>query len=158
MLNIAALIQANTAAIIAKTQDSVVEPLSSLLGENLVNDSSDVSTYNKEKTAFTSVTVVKSEHPLFSKLKEFSVETIKTEILTKVVTKLELTESIEIMSVRYDGQMKIDNSTTKAYIIRLKYFLNGKDEKQAVDDVTFEEPNFDGMPVISIMDDQAWGK
>ena len=151
MLSISALIQSNTAAIIAKTQDSVVEPLSTLLGESLVNNSSDVSTYNKEKSSFTSVTIINSEHPLFSKLKEFSIDTIKNEIVAKVIDKLELSESVEIMSVRYDGQMKIDNSTTKAYIIRLKYFLNGKDEKQAVDDVKFEEPNFDGMPLLNIM-------
>lgn len=152
MLNISAQITANAQKIITKAQDGLISPLAKIIGDKLVEASQQEECYNKEKTSFTAVSIITPDDAIYGVLSEFKVDAIKNDIISKSIESLGVQDFVNVMSVRFNSRHPLgdshDGEFTKAFIIRIKYELEGKTQ-----DFLIEEPNFDGMPLVNILGD-----
>ncbi len=158
-MSILAVLSNNAAQVIADSLNVLMDPLTNVVKTALVAASSNEKAYNRDKTVFSAVIVIKNGDDLYSQLKKFNLDQVKEVVMPKVFSELELNNHVTMMSMRHDGSFKLgdneDGATTQAYTIRLKFEIGGKtvDEQTATETTVNigEEPNFDGMPLVNIL-------
>ena len=134
-------ILANAQKVLAKSHDAAIQPMVDFLGEKLVEASQTDSAYNKEQTAFRCDVSIVNGTALYAMMKDFNIESIKTNVMPKVLDALGVSDKATMLSLRLDRTHKTDSEDVGAFLMRIKFELNGK----KVDEVATVAPSIDAV-------------